>query len=338
MKESPATDVDRAALETMKKLGHGADGGDASRLAVRLADADPVRRGGGGVRGADAERSGRTSSRCRCRTRGPTCSARRDSSRRWTSCRPTGCGARWRWRWRASSAEVDLLLVPSLRDEMLTITNFTGHPSLTLRAGFVRGVGGAERLGARSGEPAAEVHSAAAGAARRHADRPAVRRGHARAGRDRAGAGVRSGRRAAGGILGSTKASESVRPPLPKWSATCQRSRDESLPTTPRGPHAQAAFPWSAGSRRRTCAFPRRLSARAALAPRRHASRIHQTPHALPRLRCPGRSQEDPHRDPRPAEHATTLGSAKTPVVGYFGGGLLLLNASITATPLPDPP
>jgi Asp-tRNA(Asn)/Glu-tRNA(Gln) amidotransferase A subunit family amidase len=33
--------------------------------------------------------------------------------------------------------EVDLLLVPSLRDEMLTITNFTGHPSLTLRAGFV---------------------------------------------------------------------------------------------------------------------------------------------------------------------------------------------------------
>jgi Asp-tRNA(Asn)/Glu-tRNA(Gln) amidotransferase A subunit family amidase len=33
--------------------------------------------------------------------------------------------------------EVDLLLVPSLRDEMLTITNFTGQPSLTLRAGFV---------------------------------------------------------------------------------------------------------------------------------------------------------------------------------------------------------
>ncbi|MGC1415546.1 MAG: amidase [Candidatus Acidiferrum sp.] len=34
-------------------------------------------------------------------------------------------------------SEVDLLLVPSLRDEMLTITNFTGHPSLTMRAGFV---------------------------------------------------------------------------------------------------------------------------------------------------------------------------------------------------------
>jgi Asp-tRNA(Asn)/Glu-tRNA(Gln) amidotransferase A subunit family amidase len=34
-------------------------------------------------------------------------------------------------------SQIDLLLVPSLRDEMLTITNFTGHPSLTLRAGFV---------------------------------------------------------------------------------------------------------------------------------------------------------------------------------------------------------
>src|SRR5664280_264899 len=34
-------------------------------------------------------------------------------------------------------SQVDLLLVPSLRDEMLTIGNFTGHPSLTFRAGFV---------------------------------------------------------------------------------------------------------------------------------------------------------------------------------------------------------
>jgi Asp-tRNA(Asn)/Glu-tRNA(Gln) amidotransferase A subunit family amidase len=34
-------------------------------------------------------------------------------------------------------AQVDLMLVPSLRDEMLTISNFTGHPSLTLRTGTV---------------------------------------------------------------------------------------------------------------------------------------------------------------------------------------------------------
>ncbi len=34
-------------------------------------------------------------------------------------------------------AQVDLLIVPSLRDEMLVISNNTGHPSLTLRAGFL---------------------------------------------------------------------------------------------------------------------------------------------------------------------------------------------------------
>ena len=33
--------------------------------------------------------------------------------------------------------QVDVMLVPSLRDEMLTTTNFTGHPSVTLRTGFV---------------------------------------------------------------------------------------------------------------------------------------------------------------------------------------------------------
>jgi Asp-tRNA(Asn)/Glu-tRNA(Gln) amidotransferase A subunit family amidase len=33
--------------------------------------------------------------------------------------------------------KVDLLLVPALRDEILTITNFTGHPALTLPAGFI---------------------------------------------------------------------------------------------------------------------------------------------------------------------------------------------------------
>jgi Asp-tRNA(Asn)/Glu-tRNA(Gln) amidotransferase A subunit family amidase len=34
-------------------------------------------------------------------------------------------------------SQVDLLMVPSLRDEMMVISNFTGHPSLTLRTGFV---------------------------------------------------------------------------------------------------------------------------------------------------------------------------------------------------------
>ena len=35
-------------------------------------------------------------------------------------------------------ASVDVLLVPSLREEMLTISNHTGHPSLTLRTGFTQ--------------------------------------------------------------------------------------------------------------------------------------------------------------------------------------------------------
>ena len=34
-------------------------------------------------------------------------------------------------------SHVDFLMVPSLRDEMLTISNHTGHPSLTLKTGYV---------------------------------------------------------------------------------------------------------------------------------------------------------------------------------------------------------
>ena len=64
-------------------------------------------------------------------------------------------------------SSVEILLVPSLCDEMLTITNFTGHPSLTLRAGFV------EVSRARSDRPPdpAHVFSAKVGASRRHPDR-----------------------------------------------------------------------------------------------------------------------------------------------------------------------
>ena len=50
--------------------------------------------------------------------------------------------------------------MPLLRDEQLTITNFTGHPSLTLRAGFVEVSRGAKRLGAESCESASEVQPA----------------------------------------------------------------------------------------------------------------------------------------------------------------------------------
>ncbi len=71
-------------------------------------------------------------------------------------------------------AQVDLLLVPSLRDEMLTITNFTGHPSLTLRAGFVEVSEARSDWAPDPSRPAAEVLSATPGSAWRHADRAAI--------------------------------------------------------------------------------------------------------------------------------------------------------------------
>ena len=139
--------------------------------------------------------------RRRCRTHGPTCSVSRGSSRRWTSSRPIGSGAGSRSRWHASSREVDLLLVPSLRDEMLTIGELHGTP-VAHAARRVRGrVGGTQRLGAGSEESAAEVLDAAARAARRDADRPALRRGHRRARRRRARARVRRRGGGAAGVL-----------------------------------------------------------------------------------------------------------------------------------------
>ena len=71
-------------------------------------------------------------------------------------------------------SQVDLLLVPSLRDEMLVITNNTGHPSLTLRAGLRRSRGGAQRLGARPPAPAAEILPSAPRSSWGDADRATV--------------------------------------------------------------------------------------------------------------------------------------------------------------------
>jgi Asp-tRNA(Asn)/Glu-tRNA(Gln) amidotransferase A subunit family amidase len=136
MKENPATDVDRAALETVRKLGMIATevslpdwpygslmpvlfseaaasfedltlGGGLNTLKVQVPDAWPnlfrISRFLSAVDFVQADR---------LRRRVATEMARVFS-------------------------QVDLLLVPSLRDEMLTLSNFTGHPSLTLRAGFV---------------------------------------------------------------------------------------------------------------------------------------------------------------------------------------------------------
>ncbi len=56
MKEAPATDVDRAALEAVRKLGMVADRGVAARLALRFAQRHSLRRSRGRVRGTHAQR------------------------------------------------------------------------------------------------------------------------------------------------------------------------------------------------------------------------------------------------------------------------------------------
>ena len=140
-------------------------------------------------------------------------------------------------------SQVDVLLVPSLRDEMLTISNFTGHPSLTLRAGFVEVARGAQRLGARPGASAAQVLAAATRAARRHADRASVRRRHGRARGARARANVCRRRRAAAGLLSERRGeSGPTSRPAPasrarSGSETCGRP----CPTPPVRTHGQSS-------------------------------------------------------------------------------------------------
>lgn len=67
-------------------------------------------------------------------------------------------------------SQVDLLLVPSLRDEMLTITNFTGHPSLTMRAGFVEVTQARSDWAPDPEAPAASLRSTAPRSSRSHPD------------------------------------------------------------------------------------------------------------------------------------------------------------------------
>jgi len=136
MKEAPATDVDRAALETVKKVGmvpvevsipdwpyqslnlilfaesaaafeELTLSGEADQLKVQTYDAWPnLFRQSRFLSAVDFVQTDRLRRR-----------VAEEMARVFS--------------------EVDLLLVPSLRDEMLTITNFTGQPSLTMRAGFV---------------------------------------------------------------------------------------------------------------------------------------------------------------------------------------------------------
>jgi Asp-tRNA(Asn)/Glu-tRNA(Gln) amidotransferase A subunit family amidase len=136
MKENPATDVDRAALETVRKLGMTPvevsipDWPYDSLLLVLFAES-----------AAAFEELALTHKLDELKVQVPDAWPNLFRQSRFLSAVDFVQTDRFRRKVALEMArvfsQVDLLLVPSLRDEMLTITNFTGHPSLTLRAGFV---------------------------------------------------------------------------------------------------------------------------------------------------------------------------------------------------------
>jgi Asp-tRNA(Asn)/Glu-tRNA(Gln) amidotransferase A subunit family amidase len=136
MKEAPATDVDRAALETVRKVGMAPvevsipDWPYDSLNLMLFAEAAAA---------FDELVLGRKLDMLKMQVPDAWPNVFRQS--RFLSAVDFVQTDRFRRKVAAEMArvmaQVDLLLVPSLRDEMLVITNNTGHPSLTLRAGFV---------------------------------------------------------------------------------------------------------------------------------------------------------------------------------------------------------
>jgi len=136
MKESPATDVDRMALQTVSKLGmhpvqvNMPDWPYDSLQLILFAEA-----------AAAFEEKTLAADMDRLRAQVPDAWPNLFREARFLSAVDFVQADRFRRKVAQEMArvmtEVDLLLVPSLRDEMLTLTNFTGHPSLTFRAGFV---------------------------------------------------------------------------------------------------------------------------------------------------------------------------------------------------------
>ncbi|MGB7681345.1 MAG: amidase, partial [Candidatus Acidiferrales bacterium] len=136
MKKSPATQVDRAALETVKKVGMVPvetaipdwpyDSLDLILFAEGAAAFEELTLSGGLNELSVQTRDAWPNIFRQARFLSAVDFVQADRMRRKVALEMA----------RVFS-EVDLLLVPSLRDDMLTITNFTGHPSLTLRAGFV---------------------------------------------------------------------------------------------------------------------------------------------------------------------------------------------------------
>jgi Asp-tRNA(Asn)/Glu-tRNA(Gln) amidotransferase A subunit family amidase len=136
MQESPATDVDRAAMETMTTLG-------MQLVRVALPDwpyssLNPILFAEGAASFEQLALDGALRT-LRMQVKDAWPNLFREA--RFLSAVDIVQADRLRRKVAREMARlfngIDLLLVPSLRDEQLTITNFTGHPSLTLRAGFV---------------------------------------------------------------------------------------------------------------------------------------------------------------------------------------------------------
>jgi Asp-tRNA(Asn)/Glu-tRNA(Gln) amidotransferase A subunit family amidase len=136
MKEAPATDVDRAALETVRRLGMKTvevalpDWPYDSLNVILFAEA-----------AAAFEELTLSHRLDELKAQVPDAWPNVFRQSRFLSAVDFVQTDRFRRKVAQEMArifsEVDLLLVPSLRDETLTIGNFTGNPSLTLRAGFV---------------------------------------------------------------------------------------------------------------------------------------------------------------------------------------------------------
>jgi Asp-tRNA(Asn)/Glu-tRNA(Gln) amidotransferase A subunit family amidase len=137
MNESPATDVDRAALETIGKLKMELkevalpDWPYSSLMPILFAEG-----------AASFEELALTNQLGTLKVQVKDAWPNLFRQARFLSAVDFVQADRFRRKVAAEMArvfkDVDVLLVPSLRDEQLTITNFTGHPSVTLRAGFVQ--------------------------------------------------------------------------------------------------------------------------------------------------------------------------------------------------------
>jgi Asp-tRNA(Asn)/Glu-tRNA(Gln) amidotransferase A subunit family amidase len=136
MNESPATEVDRAALETARRIGMVPvevalpDWPYGSMNTILFAEA-----------AASFEELTLSGGLDQLKAQVPDAWPNTFRQSRFLSAVDFVQADRMRRKVAGEMARVfervDLLLVPALRDEILTITNFTGHPGLTLPAGFV---------------------------------------------------------------------------------------------------------------------------------------------------------------------------------------------------------